>query len=126
MASDKCVRCRDNTKKTKSAYQNRRQVLRPSYAWHRDTLQLEGCDVSEQSFLCSKCRSEMNRVRERPPLQEVIPPLNVTVPLPNISQAGKSKGACVICRNPYKSGITTCIPLNARLDMLIIKVREKQ
>ena len=120
MASDKCVRCNYNTKKTKSAYQNRRQLSGPRYAWHRDTLQLEGCAVSEQSFLCSKCRSEVNRVRERPPLQGVIPPLNVPVPLPNTSQAGKSKGACVICRTPYKSGITTCIPLNAGLDMLIM------
>ena len=120
MVSDKCVRCNYNTKKTKSAYQYRRQLSGPSYAWHKDTLQLEGRDVSEQSLFYSKCRSEMNRVHEIPPLQEVTPPLNVTVPLPNISQAGKSKGACVICRTPYKSDITTCIPLNTRLDTLIM------
>ena len=54
----------------------------------------------KQSILCIKCRSEMIRVRERPHLQEVTPPLNVTIPLPNISQAGIFKGACVLCRTP--------------------------
>ena len=42
----------------------------------------EGRDVSEQSFLCTKCRSEMKRVCQRPPLQEFTPPLKVIVPLP--------------------------------------------
>ena len=62
----------------------------------------------------------MNQERVKPPLQYATQTLNVTVLLPNVSQAGKSKGACVVCISPYKSGTTVTIPSNVRLDLLIM------
>ena len=61
---------------------------------------------------------ELNEAQD-PNITEVQGP-NTTIPLPNVAQAGKSKAFFIICRTPYKNGLTVTIPEKARLDLLIM------
>ena len=64
----------------------------------------------------------VNKQLTREPLQELneAQTSNSTLCLPNIARAGNSKAFCVICRAPYKSGLTVTIPENAELDLLFM------
>ena len=121
MTENNCVRCGQSLfKRSEFSYRNKGQLSGPAYVWLRDALREQGFDVSEESIICNKCRCKINQERVAQPLQDATQTLNVTVLLPNVSQAGKSKGSCVICRSPYKSGRTVTIPFNVRLDLLIM------
>ena len=102
MTEDNWVRCRQSLKRSKFSYRNRGQLSGPAYVWLRYALIEQGFEVSEESIICNKCRCKMNQERVKPPLQDATQMLNVTVLLPNVSQAGKSKGACVVCRSLTK------------------------
>ena len=70
--------------------------------------------------MCYKCRYVVNKQLTREPCKNEAQASNSTLCLPNIARAGNSKAFCVICRAPYKSGLTVTIPENAELDLLFM------
>ena len=63
--ADKCIRCGFNTKKTCQTYKERRRLIGNTYEWHRNYLRTSGVeDVQEESVICGKCRTKLNKERE--------------------------------------------------------------
>ena len=121
--ADKCIRCGFNTKKTCQTYRERRRLIGNTYEWHRNYLRTSGVeDVEEESVICGKCRTKLNKERDiavtdDPAVQST--DHDSTVVLEHITKIGQTSSKCVACGALVKSGVTTLIPHNARMDLLI-------
>ena len=66
----RCIRCNCNTKKKGSRFNGRRVLKGPDYVWQRQYLQESGIDATESSIICSKCRTQLYRLKKSEALLE--------------------------------------------------------
>ena len=108
-----------------------------AYKWHRQYLS-SICQidyVSETSFLCSKCRMKLDRIKHEDvsAVSTVVdenemladddenfhPNSEAACVALNAERAGKTHSKCVICRAKVEKGGSRVIPIEARFDLLV-------
>ena len=107
-----------------------------AYKWHRHYLS-SVCQidyVSETSFLCSKCKMKLDRIKHEVSAVSTVfdenemladddenfhPNSEAACVSLNAARAGKTHSKCVICRAKVEKGGSRVIPIKARFDLLV-------
>ena len=126
---DKCVKCSYNTKKMMKAYKGRRQLKGDVYEWHRNHLKDLGIKITEETWMCNKCLVQLWRLKNEKQKNDGQPAAcshskhgtgdGQKVPLHNVRKTKLKNSKCTLCGKLVTNSVTTVIPHNARMDLLI-------